>query len=276
MAGRDGLGGGGEMKNTSSSSWLPFALLVVVVIILWLMSPVVINLISGSNDLAGKGQFGDSYGALNALFSGLAFAGLGYAIYLQRQELAETRKSLLDQKQDAKIQNDGLIRQSFENVFFQLLRQHSELIGTLSANRNGQLEFGRWCFQDWFHNLTNRYQNKSNNTLGSIKIVKQVLQEMDPALEQSTGHYFRSLFGILRFADQSGLPNKETYIQLVRNQLSTYEISILFYRCAISDDYMGLKLLVEKYALLRHINDSCFIARPDRKELFKTTAYTKN
>jgi Putative phage abortive infection protein len=152
-----------------------------------------------------------------------------------------------------------------------------ELSGpTLSGNRNGQLEFGRWCFEEWFHNLIGRYQVKSNNGQGSIEIVKQVLQEIDPALEQSTGHYFRSLCGILRFADQSGLPNKETYIQLVRNQLSTFEVSILFYRCAISDDYVELKTLVEKYALLRHINVSSFIARPDHKELFKPTAYSND
>lgn len=47
------------------------------------------------------GQIGDSFGLLNALFSGLAFAGVIYAIFLQheelrlqRQELAETRKVL--------------------------------------------------------------------------------------------------------------------------------------------------------------------------------------
>lgn len=48
-----------------------------------------------------RGTFGDMFGAVNTLFSGLAFAGVIYAIILQkkelalqRQELEETRKEL--------------------------------------------------------------------------------------------------------------------------------------------------------------------------------------
>jgi Putative phage abortive infection protein len=261
----------GDNNQLKQAPWWPLIVALLVVTAAWMISWFVIQ--SQYTTGTDRGTFGDMFGAVNALFSGFAFAGLGYAIYLQRQELADTRKSLLDQKQDAKIQNDSLVRQSFENVFFQLLRQHSELIGTLSVKQKGQLEIGRRCFEEWFLDLVRRYQIKSDNTLGSIEIVKQVLQEIDPALEQSTGHYFRSLCGILRFADQSGLPSKETYIQLVRNQLSTFEVSILFYRCAISDDYADLKMLVERYALLRHINASCFITRIEHKELFAPAAY---
>lgn len=41
-----------------------------------------------------RGQFGDVFGAVNALFSGMAFAGLIYAILLQREDLALQRKEL--------------------------------------------------------------------------------------------------------------------------------------------------------------------------------------
>ena len=41
-----------------------------------------------------RGQFGDLFGSVNALFSGLAFAGLIYAILLQHQELALQREEL--------------------------------------------------------------------------------------------------------------------------------------------------------------------------------------
>lgn len=41
-----------------------------------------------------RGQFGDVFGAVNALFSGLAFAGLIYTVFLQREELALQRKEL--------------------------------------------------------------------------------------------------------------------------------------------------------------------------------------
>lgn len=41
-----------------------------------------------------RGQVGDSFGAVNALFSGLAFAGVIYALHLQRKELTYQRKEL--------------------------------------------------------------------------------------------------------------------------------------------------------------------------------------
>ena len=45
-------------------------------------------------DWTTRGQFGDVFGAANALFSGLAFAGLIYAILLQREDLELQRKEL--------------------------------------------------------------------------------------------------------------------------------------------------------------------------------------
>jgi len=43
---------------------------------------------------AESGQFGDMFGGLNTLFSGLAFFGVIYAILLQREELSIQRKEL--------------------------------------------------------------------------------------------------------------------------------------------------------------------------------------
>lgn len=49
-----------------------------------------------------RGQFGDVFGAVNALFSGLAFAGLIYAILLQREDLALQRTELELTRQELK------------------------------------------------------------------------------------------------------------------------------------------------------------------------------
>jgi hypothetical protein len=45
-------------------------------------------------DWTSRGQFGDLFGVVNALFSGLAFAGLIYAILLQREDLSLQRNEL--------------------------------------------------------------------------------------------------------------------------------------------------------------------------------------
>lgn len=81
-------------EERESSGWT-LAVIACIVFVIWAVSG---WLISSTKD---PGQFGDMFGAVNALFSGLAFATLIYTVFLQRkelqlqrQELAETRKEL--------------------------------------------------------------------------------------------------------------------------------------------------------------------------------------
>lgn len=53
-----------------------------------------------------RGTFGDMFGAVNALFSGLAFAGLIYTIAVQRQELALQRDALKMQTEELEGQKN--------------------------------------------------------------------------------------------------------------------------------------------------------------------------
>ena len=84
------------------------------------------------------GQFGDTFGALSALFSGLAFGGVIIALHLQRveikhqwKELELTRKEITGQKEQLEAQDYTLRRQNFENSFFQLLNFHNGIVDSL-------------------------------------------------------------------------------------------------------------------------------------------------
>ena len=46
------------------------------------------------DDWESRGTFGDLFGSVNALFSGLAFAGLLYTIVLQRKEIEHNRDDI--------------------------------------------------------------------------------------------------------------------------------------------------------------------------------------
>ncbi|HGH1348702.1 TPA: hypothetical protein ACJKLK_003173 [Acinetobacter baumannii] len=52
------------------------------------------------------GTYGDSYGSLNTLFSGFAFAILIISLFMQRQELKEQRKELEAQRHEIKESNN--------------------------------------------------------------------------------------------------------------------------------------------------------------------------
>jgi hypothetical protein len=70
----------------------PFVISILIVLTLWVLSIFALN--AFINEEEAKGQFGDSFGAINALFSGLAFAGIIATILLQRKELILQRKEL--------------------------------------------------------------------------------------------------------------------------------------------------------------------------------------
>jgi hypothetical protein len=93
-------------------SWLlPLALLLIVVT-LWLSSWAIIAWAfptEGKTDgYTTRGQFGDMFGAVNSLFSGLALAGVVYTIYLQHREIEEQRKEAKENEEFRRSQTAAL------------------------------------------------------------------------------------------------------------------------------------------------------------------------
>ena len=78
----------------------------------WVASVVVLTWLMPT--WAERGTFGDSFGAVNALFSGFAFAGLIYTIVLQRKEIEanreEIRKTNRTQRHAQKVMDAQLIQ----------------------------------------------------------------------------------------------------------------------------------------------------------------------
>ena len=73
-----------------------------------------------------KGLFGDKFGAVNALFSGLAFAGIILTLLLQRRELSLQREELSNQGKEAS-------KRRFEDTFFNLVKLQNEITGQLDT-----------------------------------------------------------------------------------------------------------------------------------------------
>lgn len=74
-------------------SWKPFFLLASAITLFQCIVGLAMFLLIP--DSTQRGTFGDMFGAVNALFSGLAFAGIIYTITLQRQELSLQREELI-------------------------------------------------------------------------------------------------------------------------------------------------------------------------------------
>lgn len=95
------------------------------------------------------GVKGDSFGAVNALFSGFALAGVVIAIMLQseelklqRQELSETRDELRGQKEQLEAQVNRGLQEEFDTRFFEVIRFWRSSVESLATPIGGTM--GTW------------------------------------------------------------------------------------------------------------------------------------
>lgn len=98
------------------------------VIFLWAASWAYIRFRGYPADQAG--QFGDKFGFINSLFSGLAFGGVVVSLFMQRDDLALQRQELKETRDEFKQQN-------FESTFFNLLKNQQEISKRIKAQFYG-------------------------------------------------------------------------------------------------------------------------------------------
>jgi hypothetical protein len=91
------------MKNTRL-----LTLLIVGVVAAWLFTFLAVYA-SPLEDWAQRGQFGDLFGSLNSLFSGLAFAALFFTLRLQQQQLEKQEQQLDLQRKELGLQREEMI-----------------------------------------------------------------------------------------------------------------------------------------------------------------------
>lgn len=103
-----GSGGAAAHAHANSSeptpdrvTWSLFLKAALLVTGIWAASAVVLYM--SVQDYSKAGTFGDSFGVLNTLFSGLAFAGIIVSIKMQNDEMREQRKELQKQKKAAQL-----------------------------------------------------------------------------------------------------------------------------------------------------------------------------
>ena len=232
-------------------------------------------------------QFGDRFEAVNALFAGLAFAGVIFAIILQWQELGLQRQELKDTRAEIKGQKETLQKQNFESSFFQLLGMHSEIVNSMVIRKGIDGEyFGRECFDYMLQHLRKIYMGAHEQFHAGMHSgdTREVMYEWANdkyerffvEYQPYVGHYFRHLYNTVKFIhDQKDFPKefqeKKRYTNLIRAQLSSDELGLLFYNCLSKrgDKFRGL---VEKYALLEDMPSKVLI-KEEHRSLYIPSAY---
>lgn len=228
--------------NGKNNRWVRPTILFLSIIVVYVLFWIVIDL--SIHSVEERGVFGDKFGAINALFSGLAFAGLVLTLFLQKEELSlqrdeleQTRKELSRQSNEFEIQNFNLNLQRFESSFFSLLSHYLELVNRLeysSEDGADPYEGKGYRVFEWLFASQHNFRNESygfyglirnETSLNSIKnayVRYRGLQNIQPCMV--------FLCKILSFVDQANLlHNKELYLDILFSHLTSFEVAFLFY-----------------------------------------------
>jgi hypothetical protein len=248
-------------------------------------------------DLANIGTFMSSVVAVLGLF-------LLYKTYItQKKELHATQGALMLQQKEMKQQNVTISKQLFDNDFNQNLRLLFDKFEAVQCPHvsGGEKIVGRQAF-DYFYekHLLNGAVSEKKQELVAAQLRNSNLPETPHNLEEIrrglfyaittfNGDYafyqcdfkfyldncFRSLYRLIRsIYDSNTVAEKEKYIRIVVDQLTDYELILLFYNVLFSFRRDEFRPIIEDYNLFSHLNRSLLFDKEHSKE-YADSAYKR-
>lgn len=223
------------------------------------------------------GQFGDYFGgSLNPIFAFLGLIALLLSIYVQALELRHSSEELSKSAEALKQQQESMAQQNFENMFFQMVRLHNDIVSSIDlrtiskSTKIPRVTLGRDCFKVFFR----RFSKQANKALRGDYYPLNYADSMAKAYEvfhseneQNVGHYFRNLYRAFKFISESNLENKRRYSGILRAQLSTHELLLLFYN---SNSVVGKKFqrYLEEFELFENMPKDLLINKEEDIALY--------
>ena len=236
--------------------------LVLFIVFLWSLTPIMFWL--GQKfpvfDVGPRGTFGDSFGAINSLFTGLALAGVAITAFLQQRDIEKQREELAIQR--------------FETSFFSMLSVFNDVVNSIDLYSNKhQYTKGRDCMRVFRKRLVKRikkYSAKQCTELhsDSCKNLTSLYDEWWEEYRTELSHYFRTLFHIVTFVDEAPIDEeaKKKYVKIVRALLSDQEQVLLFYNC-LGTAGKGFMKNTVRYELVKHAPSS-LLAEANHKDIY--------
>lgn len=188
--------------------------------------------------LAESGTFGDTFGAINAFFTGLAFAGFLIALALQRKDLQNQQAELALQREELKLQREEMAE---TREVFQFQRNDA-LLSTLLSN-----------FQ--------RYTDSIIPTLEPLECVRWISSKPPETAFKSKFGTLKEYLGYLCDA----LDEYKTAYASAQKDGRFSDISLLFGSPSEVAKSMADKLgLLDKFDFIRNFIDARFKLEDDR------------
>jgi len=248
------------MKEEKSYLGLISIIVTILIITTWFLTYQLLK------DNPKRGEIGDMFGSINALFSGLALSGIILSILLQRNELQLQRQELINTRLEFKQQNQTLILQRFENTFFNMLNLHHQIVNNMDLDETSTYYQGMNAVKENIK-ITGRdvfekkYYELAKELNKDIENFNKIYDSFYAKSNSDLGHYFRNLYRIIKLVNETkfsidekeDFETKYKYTSMVRAQLSDFELLILFYNCLHENGNEKFKPLIEKFSLFKNI-----------------------
>lgn len=238
--------------------------LLALVFLIWFFYGAIVLIFFSSMET--RGLSGDMFGGITALFSGLAFAGLIYTLFVQKKELQYQRVELEHLVEEQKNsgnhlaaqathlanQSEFIEKQIFENRFFQMLSSYSDYVSGI--------QFRESTGADALEKLCSSIRPRSFSllgeplTAGSIDAIREFEESFDQH-KNDLAPYFRILYNILKFVKKSNISDKRYYTNFLRARVSSAELTLLCLNCASKHGVSKMAPLVREFEFLKHFDD---------------------
>jgi hypothetical protein len=194
------------------------------------------------DDLASRGQFGDSFGVLNSLFTGLGFAGLLVTIGLQQRQIRR-------QSEDFQAQLHDIGVRRYEDNLFRLLALYHDALSSVISTRDGHKATGRdvlsqateWLLKSIRQEGVNSVPHEIQTRFRAGALTAEDRDVLDFLYYRNFWHLnyglnrqgrlldtFKALLRYLEDGAPKGVDRKE-YRRIVFSQITHIEISYYFF-----------------------------------------------
>ncbi|MGG3450205.1 putative phage abortive infection protein [Domibacillus aminovorans] len=237
--------------------------------------PIIIFVSSGESasiaTFKSLGAVGDFFGGSTIGF--LSLASIFFVIHairiqsqelaFQREELRMTNEELEKTRLQHELSNQTLIKQQFDSTFFKMIDLHNSIVKEMEyrqkSSRSAFMFFWNYFVGEVRRDIFKKYDN-GDGVINGQKVERNIFLE-NYRNEQSVnafvtsflseheyllGHYFRNMYRIIKFIEESQLSKEEkrNYRGIFRAQLSTYELYLLFYNVNYYDDGQNFRELI--------------------------------
>jgi predicted transcriptional regulator len=207
-----------------------------------------------------RGVFGDSWGTFTSIFSAMGFCGVLWTIKLQMDATRKVEMDSLKRDESEKLRD-------FESSFFNMLNILQTIIKDMRVENSAgrKLAEGRHVFLYFYKNFKKKVRAQNGKLLdfnayeeldvkqASLKISNEYRLYFSNRA-QNLSHYFRYVYNMFKVIHESELCDldKKKYANILRAQLSNYELLMLFYN---ANFVHGKKFIVyiNSYAIMDNL-----------------------